>query len=344
MAKDNSEVKKREPKKIIQYILSAVAFMMIVIMLLEILSIITIPKVNRVKNGIKFYVSTGYCNEPEDTIDAVILGNSNAYCGVSPMEMWNSYGYTSYNCGEPLLRMSDIYYKLVDVLKYQSPKLVLLEADAFYSLSTTVTDLNSNLETYLSHILPVFEYHDRWKTLTKEDFIMKPDYYVHISSKGYVFSKNVTPYSGTGDFMAYSDEVSELHMTTQLYFDNIYNLCMENGIQIIIFNVPSPTSWNYANHNGIAELAESYDVPYVDFNLLLYDANIDLKTDTRDGGNHLNHSGAIKVTAYLAKYLSDNYPLPDHRDDEEYCQWNNDYAAYLDDIAKNLQSQQNVDA
>ena len=52
-------------------------------------------------------------------------------------------------------------------------------------------------------------------------------------------------------------------------------------------------------------------------------------TDTRDGGNHLNYSGATKMTKYIGQYLKDNYTLNDYRHDPHYEQWNKDYEMFM---------------
>lgn len=38
-------------------------------------------------------------------------------------------------------------------------------------------------------------------------------------------------------------------------------------------------------------------------------------------GDHLNASGAERVSIYLAAYLKENYDLPDHRGEEAYASY-----------------------
>ena len=38
--------------------------------------------------------------------------------------------------------------------------------------------------------------------------------------------------------------------------------------------------------------------------------------------------GAKKNTAFVGKYLTDNFKLTDHRGDKEFSQWNKDYKIY----------------
>jgi hypothetical protein len=42
----------------------------------------------------------------------------------------------------------------------------------------------------------------------------------------------------------------------------------------------------------------------------------------------LNGPGAKKVSVYLAKYFTEQFHLEDHRDDETYAIWHEDYEKY----------------
>ena len=48
---------------------------------------------------------------------------------------------------------------------------------------------------------------------------------------------------------------------------------------------------------------------------------IDWSKDCLDKGDHLNASGAERVSIYLAAYLKENYDLPDHRGEEAYASY-----------------------
>ena len=50
-------------------------------------------------------------------------------------------------------------------------------------------------------------------------------------------------------------------------------------------------------------------------------------TDSRDGGNHLNYSGAKKISVWLGDYLAKDYQLEDHRKDSRYQRWQQDVSA-----------------
>ena len=63
-------------------------------------------------------------------------------------------------------------------------------------------------------------------------------------------------------------------------------------------------------------------------NYLLKEIGINWKTDSLDQGDHLNFSGAEKVTKYLGNYLSEKYKLPDHRGDSAYAAWAEESRVY----------------
>ena len=93
--------------------------------------------------------------------------------------------------------------------------------------------------------------------------------------------------------------------------------------QLPLLFMKTPLSGNeelYGQINYIGEIAEKYDVPFVDFNHLYDQIGMDFTQDLADSG-HLNVRGAEKVSAFLADYLSENYDLPDHRGGAAYSGW-----------------------
>ena len=69
------------------------------------------------------------------------------------------------------------------------------------------------------------------------------------------------------------------------------------------------------------EYAKDNSLTYIDMNLMLDELGIDWSLDSLDKGDHLNLSGAYKVSDYIGKYLRDNYNISDHRTDEAYKKW-----------------------
>ena len=98
---------------------------------------------------------------------------------------------------------------------------------------------------------------------------------------------------------------------------------------MLILSCPSPKNWNYAKHEAMQAYADSAGVSFLDLNLALTEIGLDGQTDFRDEkGDHLNHYGAVKTSAYLAPILAQSYDLPDHREDPAYESWGDAFELY----------------
>ena len=175
----------------------------------------------------------GIQKEQKDSIDMLVLGDSESMTSISPMELWKSTGITSYICGQSGQRISESYYMLKHALDYQSPQVVLLETNMLFRYTNTPDSLRSSISDTAMYYFPVLQY------------------------------------------------------------------------------------------------AGKYGIPYIDFNQKLKELGIDWKNDTLDKGDHLNLSGAHKVTDYMTMYLQEHYMLPDHRGDEKFTSWDTMASQYI---------------
>ena len=87
----------------------------------------------------------GIQKEQKDSIDMLVLGDSESMTSISPMELWKSTGITSYICGQSGQRISESYYMLKHALDYQSPQVVLLETNMLFRYTNTPDSLRSSI-------------------------------------------------------------------------------------------------------------------------------------------------------------------------------------------------------
>lgn len=309
-------------------IFKAIIFISILLIILAILTKIFIPKNNTRRSGIhkSKVLQTGVLAEPENTLDVILVGNSEAYTSFIPLEAWHKYGYTSYVCGTPGQKLPSICSIIYDVLKKQNPKIVMLEADTIYKRVPLVTPV----EQIASKVFPIFEYHDRWKKLRIEDFHKKSEYKKIQASKGFYFSNEIQSRKNE-EYMNESEETQRIPKSNKIYVKTIKKYCESKGIEFIIYSTPSIMNWSMEKHNGVENLAKELGVEYLDMNLLNNEINIDWKKDSRDKGDHLNYTGSLKTTKFLGEYLNKK-GLPDHRADEKYESWNKYYNKYIKEI------------
>lgn len=306
-------------------IIRCISFILILFILLIILSYIVVPKNNSKEFGMQFTQANGILGEKDNTIDVLVVGDSEAYASITPMELWNDYGFTTYVSATPAQYLSESLSYIHSAMKNQKPKIVILEANCIYRNNP----ISSCILEVVGKMLPVIEYHNRWKNLNSNDFFGKVDYTWTDDMKGYKYKKGIKPVSKEKikSYKKHSEKCREIAKLNKQYVKIIKQYCEANGAELILVNVPSTKNWNYQKHNGIKMLAEQEDIEYLDMNLI-DNLKMDWNKDTRDAGDHLNHQGALKVTKYLGEYLSEKNILENHKQDEKYNKWDEAWIRY----------------
>lgn len=309
----------------------AVCFTALLISLVVTSSYMLAPKDNTKESGIVNPSANGFFSEPKGSIDVSVIGNSDAYSGFSPMELWNNFGYTSYVSGEGRQTVAQAYSMLNRVLKAQTPKVVILETDGFFTDSKVVENAAKIVNASLGSSFSVFQYHDRWKKVKPEELFKKPHYTGHCAPKGQWMSNDVKGYYGK-EYMKKMDKSAKIPFGTKRSAEAFVKTCRDKNIEVLFLELPSQSSWNYKKHNAVQAFADKLGVTFLDMNIERSRFDFDWKTDTRDGGNHLNNRGARKCTVFLGKYLGEKYNLTDHREDKNFCRWNEDYKSYSEKV------------
>lgn len=290
---------------------------------LIILSALLEPKNNTKEEGMIDVSANGILAEKKNTVDVLIIGDSESYCSFIPMKLWEEYGFTSYVCGTSRQTLNYSEEFLRKSLATQTPKIVVLETNAIFRPYSGTDIVKMKLEQTFS----VFRYHNRWKSLKLSDFKLNAEYTNIEYNKGYRYSKKANEASTKG-YMRKLEETVEIQRTNLETVKKIRQLCEQAGAELIFVSVPSTRNWNYAKHNSVVGLAEDLGLTFLDLNLLTEEVGIDWKNDTRDKGDHLNHSGAQKVTSYFGNYLAGKNILKDHRGNKAYAAWDTSLETY----------------
>lgn len=316
-----------EKKKYLPYTARALAFLLILALLLTLASAVFRPKDNRKSAGMNFVSAHGFLGEPDHSLDVLFLGDSMTYSAYTPLEMWDEQGFTSYVSAIGSGRMNTAYDFLTKALKTQHPKVVVLEAH----VAIRYTPFNDSVVTEIARLFSIFEDHDHWKTLSPQDLYTPPNYTYLDDNKGFRPNKSVAA-ADAKDYMKQTNKKSSINVVTQFYLDRLIRLCQRENIQLLLVGTPSTKNWDTKQHNATQAVADQYGVDFLDLSLLTDEVGIDWETDSRDKGDHLNFYGAQKVSAYISAYLSEHYQLPDHREDPSYASWDEALAIYREQM------------
>lgn len=281
-------------------------------------------------------------NYSDDTIDVLLVGSSHMGINVDAAELWDEEGIASYCIWGAYQPMWNSYYDIVEALKTQKPKLIVLETYGMINLNEYVDyasvikntmgmkisknkvdaiKASCEKEQWLDMLLEFPTYHARYSELTEDDF-------QHYFWQKDVINKHTVLINNTVEFskpdVSTVDEKGEISEKQKEYFNKIVQLTSENNIQLLLITTPyALQAEEQAQFNSISDMAEKEGVPYINYNLLYDEIGIDFSTDLSDeGGGHLNGYGARKVSKHLAEYIKENYDVPDRRGDSKYDSWN----------------------
>ena len=283
-------------------------------------SLVFQPKTNNSEFGLFDAGTSGIAAEPKDTIDVVVVGDSVALNSFDPRQFWNENGFALYVCSSLAQKLPDGHTMLRNALENQSPKVVLIEVHPVFTEFTWDFALLNELQ----HYLPILRYHSRWRVLKPVDFTLThQDTWIDPNKGARIESAiDAVEDDEINGYMEETSKTETLDPQNALYLQRMVDLCVESGATPVLVSVPSVVDWSTERHNAIDAWAKEHGVAYHDFNLKTDEMGLDWTTDSKDGGNHLNASGAQKLTRYVGALLDSEYDLPDHRQDEAYASWN----------------------
>ncbi|MDO4619778.1 MAG: hypothetical protein Q4B09_04055 [Lachnospiraceae bacterium] len=327
-------------KKALRHIVSAIAFLLLLAVLINQLSLFLGEK------GSSFAPSDFYKYE-DGSFDVVVLGPSTARNAIYPMQLWEEYGITAYNMTTAAQGIAGSYYMAQEVFRHQSPKLLIVDIGMIHqdvSLTDSsflhyVTDtmpalspvrwkaiLDLNPREFLQYIFPLDLYHTRWKVLTK---IASEPVVERYKALGAVVSGQQT--AAVAQTEKAIDTSVELSGQSKVYLQKLIELCEKQGTELMLLTVPTVgvgaiTQSSIDNRRNAAAAVSRFIKPYgiVHLNDFFYgeELGIDPERDTSDG-HHMNALGAAKYTKRIGDYITKRYTLEDHREDSSYS-WMNE--------------------
>lgn len=281
-----------------------------------------------------------YEQEPE-TIDVMFYGSSHTYSDINPAVLWDQEGISSYDLAGSLQPLWNTYYYMKESLKYQRPKVMVvelvraIESRDYIEEARTVTNTFgmkfskdkieaiqvSTPDNLIPYLLGYPVYHSRYTELSRADFAAYLGDPHGKASKGYYPLYVTKSYDSMAD-MSEVTESSDLAPKSEEYLRKIIALAKEEDIPLVFMISPYQgiVESEQMIFNRCSEIAAEEGIPFLDFNQMYDELDLDPQTDMAEA-SHLNYRGTAKLSSYLASWLSEHYSLPDHRGDEQYASW-----------------------
>lgn len=206
-----------------EQIIKVTAFVCIGCLCFLLLQSVMISKVNlRTMSALEEF------QESDDKFDVLFIGSSHMAYGVSPMQIYEQSGISSYNLATEAQTIALSHAILLEAFSLQKPKVVVLDAAnilggerghdlawqvALDSLPISATkvemaaEYEENLKTeklMFNALVPFVQYHTRWKDLDKNDF-------VYCFDKGKSYTKGYMVRSLIMDSGYDTDEMNLIH-------------------------------------------------------------------------------------------------------------------------------------
>lgn len=303
-----------------------------------------------------------YTQLEENTVDAVIIGTSGIHCFWIPGRCYDETGITMYNLTTNGMQAWHILPMIKYAYKYHNPKLVCVDmrpfvvdgdgsvmeyrARYFHEILPIYSPLRVE-STYrslkymsrytdtsrfdLSYFFCILRYHDMWQN--DLDFKVLEDEYME--SYGYLLSKRINDKAVLKESEE-STEKEPLVDFAQECLDELIDYAEKHDIELLFVDTPRYIDEQKAKRiNTLHDYLDSKGIRYFDCTTKdgLEEHPFDRENDFYDQ-HHANYYGATKFTSYLGKYLSENYDLPDRREDEKCNVWAEDYKKTLKTIEK----------
>lgn len=319
-----------------------------------------------VNNTLKLKFSSGIAHlgsfyelEP-NSVDVLVIGSSHASASFCTGELWKNYGMATYVLAGPAQPLHNTYYYLKEALKYQTPKVIVLESyvttwDMDYAEDKRVIENNFGLRwsadklesldvstpggRYSEFFLGYTQYHTRYSDLNATD-LGHPDH-MYDDWKGYfcnlpVYPCEVIDVSGV-------NERHEIYSKNEKYYREIIELALERDIPIVVVEAPYQVkdAIDQAKFNTAMDIANEYGVPFINFNLLVDEIGLDYSTDLCDF-SHLNYKGSRKFSNYFAQNVLSDYGIPDKRGQSGYETWDRN-SVYIDQMISDYELTKTTD-
>ena len=295
-----------------------------------------------------------FYKEPKNSLDAVIIGASQAYDSWAAPVAFSQYGMAVWSFCCPRLPAQALIYFAEEVRKQQPEALLIVNLNIFNN--TEVNDININWSTnhlpyslnrikmirglsaeagystldQLQFIFPMVSFHSRWPNLSSFYFTNNSNGLKSAMSSKIHFSQSVDI---SGDYRKDASS-GTLDPKKEAILDELLKYFDRNQIKPVFVSVPEALAEKedfISELNTIENIVREHGYECLDFLDGIEETGVRTDTDFTDP-RHMNVHGTLKITKTLARYLSEHYDLSDKRARPEYQSWDSSFKKYSGQI------------
>lgn len=275
----------------------------------------------------------GFYQEPKESLDIVFVGSSQVFSTIMPAVLQQEQGLNSYVFAGNEQTFSISYYYIMEALKYQKPKAVVLETtfcnwgelpreatvrinfdDMRWGKAKILGILNNaNPSEWEYYFFELAKYHSRWDSLSSTDLDFKNAYFVQDSDKGWsAYGKSDDPDKMYGaevrQELLECEEKMPIDESALEWLDKMIELCKQQDTQLILVKTPNDGKIIQPVKDENSEEAFEYVDGMAYYNWLQDYAqqreipflNMNL---IMTGTNHNDYENAEKATRYFGRWL-----------------------------------------
>lgn len=263
--------------------------------------------------------------------DVCFAGTSIVIANVSNQELYEKYGIIGVSVGEPVQPLFLTKYVIDEILKYQNPKVIVIDSrglfydEAFiqeniinseegivhYALDSIrsqgikrkaleqIKDQYSDMD-WKAYYSRMYDKHTQWKTLTKANFLGYGD---AVCMNGNVM---LTEINTVNSVIGTANEINPKNVEELL---EIRETCEKQGVSVLLMT--GYIEENPEKLEALNKICTENRIDHIDINILIEQLGFHGDEHVSDY-IHFNVAGACVWTDYLGEYLLSRYELKPH--------------------------------
>lgn len=302
-----------------------------------------ISKMLSVNDNASQMIVNGFFKEPQNSLDVVLIGPSEFYADYSAPLAWKQYGYTSYSLsmgGAP----GSLYQPMLEAtLNTQTPKLVVFELNGFIHGSNSFQDpvelhrwidnvpWTAGKYEMIQNIIPKEKRNQYYCSLMFSHVNWKRPFSVakntvericmNCQEQSYTKGFNSVSQINLGVAVGQTENIDFSYDCEKL-LKQLLQFCKNQELKNVLF-VRLPHERAFSNPKKMEEIEtiiQQYGYNTLNLNDKAADIGIKVPEDYSDA-DHLNVNGMEKMTAYLGKYIQENYDVKENHTEDTYKRW-----------------------